>query len=122
MRKRRKYGNEKVIEDGYVFDSKLEWTRYRQLKLMEKAGEISNLTVHPKYVLLDGVRLPSGKKQSKVTWSADFEYFDNDIEKTIVEDVKSPQTAAKDGFRVRVKMFQAKYGMEVSILFRENII
>lgn len=121
MKRRNKYGNRKVVADGYVFDSKLELLRYQQLKLFEYAGEITGLKVHPTYVILDGERLPSGKKQSQVTWTADFEYYDS-VNERIVEDVKSPATAKKDSFRVRVKMFQARYGIEVAILFREDII
>lgn len=120
-RRRNKYGNRKVVADGYVFDSQLEYTRYQQLKIFEAAGEIFCLRVHPKYVILGGVRLASGKKQAQITWSADFEYLDS-ANKCIVEDVKSPATAKKDSFRVRVKMFQARYGIEVTILMREDIL
>ena len=120
-RRRNKYGNQKVVADGYVFDSKLEYLRYQQLKIFEAAGEITGLKVHPTYIILDGERLPSGKKQSQVTWTADFEYYDS-VNERIVEDVKSPATAKKDSFRVRVKMFQARYGIEVTILMREQII
>jgi hypothetical protein len=119
---RRKYGNIKTEYDGYVFDSMLEQTRYQQLSVWEMSGEITDLVVHPKYKLLDGVRLPSGKKQQAVTWSADFEYIDVDSGEKIIEDVKSPQTAAKDGFRLRVKMFQLRYGIEVSVLLKDDII
>lgn len=121
MAKRNKFGNRKTVIDGIVFDSEIEGVRYRQLKIFELAGEIAELRIHPKYVILDGVRLPSGKKQSQITWSADFEYVDSTDER-IVEDVKSPATAKKDSFRVRVKMFQARYGIEVTILMREHII
>ena len=121
MKRRNKYGNRKVIEDGKVFDSKLEHIRYQQLKLFEHAGEIINLKCHTTYVLLDGFRLPSGKWQAAITWTDDFSYIDSTGEK-IVEDVKSPPTAKKDSFRVRVKMFQARYGIEVTILFREDIV
>jgi hypothetical protein len=121
-RRRNKFGNIKCKYDGYVFDSKLEQARYQQLMLWERAGEISNLIVHPKYKLLDGFRLPSGKKQQAITWSADFEYIDNDTGLRVVEDVKSPQTAAKDSFRIRVKMFQARYKIEVSVLLKDDII
>jgi uncharacterized protein DUF1064 len=38
-----KYRNQKTEVDGEVFDSKREAERYRELRLMEKAGEISDL-------------------------------------------------------------------------------
>ena len=44
MRKRRsKYGAIRVEYDGHKFDSKMEAARYKQLKLMEKAGQLTNL-------------------------------------------------------------------------------
>jgi hypothetical protein len=121
IKRRNKYGNKKVTADGYIFDSKLEFLRYRQLKIFEDAGEITELKIHPKYVLVEGVKLPSGKRQSAITWSADFEYIDS-IDGKVVEDVKSPSTAKKDSFRVRVKLFQVRYGIEVTILMKDDII
>lgn len=38
-----KYRNKKVIVDGEEFDSKKEGNRYKELRLLERAGEISNL-------------------------------------------------------------------------------
>ena len=49
-----KYSNRKVNIDGITFDSKKEANRYRELKLLEKVGEISNLVLQPVYVLLNG--------------------------------------------------------------------
>ena len=43
-----KYGAKKVKADGYIFDSQMEFRRYCELKMLEKAKEISMLTVHPK--------------------------------------------------------------------------
>ena len=41
---KRKYGNKKVVsDDGYNFDSKAEASRWGELRLMERAGEISDL-------------------------------------------------------------------------------
>ncbi len=39
-KRRAKYGNNKTIVDGKVFDSKLEAQRYQQLKLLWLAGEV----------------------------------------------------------------------------------
>lgn len=43
-----KYKNEKVVVDGENFDSKLERDRILELRLLEKAGEISNLKIKVK--------------------------------------------------------------------------
>lgn len=38
-----KYGNRKIIRDGIEFDSIKECQRYCELKLMQRAGLISDL-------------------------------------------------------------------------------
>ena len=38
-----KYGNTRVSVDGMPFDSKREAARWQELRLMERAGEISDL-------------------------------------------------------------------------------
>lgn len=38
-----KYRNKKIVVDNIKFDSNLEATRYRQLKLLQRAKQISNL-------------------------------------------------------------------------------
>jgi hypothetical protein len=40
---RPKYGNRKTEIDGYLFDSQAEARRYKELKLMQAAGEIDTL-------------------------------------------------------------------------------
>jgi hypothetical protein len=40
---------QKVALDGHVFDSKKEAARYQDLKILELAGVIEDLEVHPKY-------------------------------------------------------------------------
>ena len=49
----RKYGNQKVIIDGIKFDSKAEAERYKELKILERAGKIRGLRLQPKYLLQD---------------------------------------------------------------------
>ena len=49
--KKSKFHNEPVTVDGVRYDSKNEMRRFNFLKLMEKAGEISNLRYHVKYTL-----------------------------------------------------------------------
>ena len=62
-----KYHNEIVEVDGIRYDSKHESLRHNFLKLMEQAGEISNLRYHVKYTLfpkgtIDIRRLPDGRE------------------------------------------------------------
>jgi len=36
-----KYGNKKTVVDGITFDSMREANRYRELKLLERAGKVT---------------------------------------------------------------------------------
>ena len=49
--KRSKYGNKKTIVDDIEFDSIAEARRYRELKLLEAAGEIEGLVLQPPFPL-----------------------------------------------------------------------
>lgn len=51
-----KYGNIKTVIDGIKFDSKRESERYLELKLLEKAGEISDLKLQPRFILQHGFK------------------------------------------------------------------
>ena len=98
-----KYNARKTEIDGYTFDSKKECQRYKDLRLLEFAGEITDLTIHPKFVLQSGF-MWHDKKIQPITYSADFMYQEDG--NTIVEDVKGIQTQL---FRVKAKMFKKLY-------------
>lgn len=68
-----KYGNRKVVIDGIKFDSQKEGNRYCELKLLQRAGEISNLQLQPKFVLQEGFK-KKGKTYQAITYYADFMY------------------------------------------------
>lgn len=95
-----KYGNRKITEDGITFDSLGEHRRYCELKLLLllEAGEITNLEVHPKFVLLPAFTDSEGKVHRPITYTADFRYIEKGI--TVVEDVK--------GFRTRDYILREK--------------
>ncbi len=98
-----KYRNKKVILDKYVFDSIQESRRYKELKLLLKAGKIQNLELQPHFLLQESFR-KNGKTYRKIEYIADFQYIENG--KTIVEDVKGIQT---DVFKLKHKLFEKKY-------------
>ena len=96
-----KYRNTKTIVDGIEFDSRKEAARYKELKLLEAAGEISNLEMQVKFVLIPTQREPDfvgvrgGIKKGKViekecSYLADFVYIRDG--KVIVEDTKGIRT------------------------------
>ena len=93
-----RYGNvNKIEEDGYRFDSKREYLRYLDLKLLVRAGEITDLKVHPKYpITIGGVKIMVSSNQHNkwdrhLTYEADFQYWtwnkDGD-QVSVIEDVK----------------------------------
>ena len=98
-----KYRNKKVQVDMYVFDSIAESVRYKELKLLEQAGEISELTLQPRFLLQEAFR-KNGKSYRKIEYVADFQYIEKG--KTIVEDVKGIQT---DVFKLKHKIFEKLY-------------
>lgn len=98
-----KYRNKKVIVDGKEFDSKKEGDRYKELRLLERAGEISDLELQPRFLLQDKFK-KNGKTYRKIEYVADFKYIENG--KVIVEDVKGMQT---DVFKLKHKIFEKVY-------------
>lgn len=106
-----KYRNKKVIVDEKEFDSKREGNRYKELKLLERAGEIKNLELQPRFLLQDSFK-KNGRTFRKIEYVADFKYIENG--KTIVEDVKGMQT---DVFKLKHKIFEKVYpDLELKII------
>ena len=103
--KRNKYGSRKIAYDGMVFDSKKEFRRWQELKLLEEAGEIQNLQRQVKFVLIpsqreaDKVGKRGGFIKGKVierecAYIADFVYIipEDGKEWLVVEDTKGVRT------------------------------
>lgn len=111
---RRKYGNIKTTVDGITFDSKAEAKRYLELKLLERAGLITNLKLQPKFELQPKYRI-GNKNVRAITYIADFEYFDTEKEKWVVEDVKGVET---HDFKLKRKIFEFKFGTEITLVRR----
>lgn len=101
-----KYSAVAVQYDGYLFDSKCEAQRYQELKLLEQAGQIRHLLVHPRYCLQESFTDSAGKKQSAITYVADFKYVEIPAGNWVVEDMKGVETPV---FRLKAKMFRKVY-------------
>lgn len=100
-----KYRNRKVTIDGVTFDSKHEAQRYRELQVLERAGQIYGLELQKKFVLVpaqyetfdrygkNGKPLKDGKKcvEKEVAYYADFTYITARGE-YVVEDAKGVKT------------------------------
>lgn len=68
-----KYRNKKVIVEDYVFDSIAESKRYKELALLQRAGEIQDLQLQPKFLLQESFK-KNGKTYRKIEYIADFMY------------------------------------------------
>ena len=119
-----KYKSKSIIIDGIVFQSKKEGRRWTELRMLERAGEITNLQRQVPYLLIPEQRAPSTevyKKGSRagqpkpgpvlerrVVYIADFVYQENG--ETVVEDAKGMRT--KD-YVLKRKMMLYRYGIKI---------
>lgn len=88
--KTRKYGNRKIIRDGIEFDSIKECQRYCELKLMQRAGVISDLQMQVSFELIPSQRVDGKVVERAVNYIADFVYQQNGLK--VVEDTKGYKT------------------------------
>lgn len=113
-----KYGAIKVTDDNIVFDSKLEHKRYKQLKTLQAAGEIRELEVHKDYVLVDKT-LVRGTWERAVKHEVDFDYFDVEAKRRVVEEIKGVRTAV---WVLKRRLFVARYPqIEYRVLTKDDI-
>lgn len=119
-----KYHNKKIVSSGEVFDSKKEYRRWCELKLLEKAGEIWGLERQVKFVLIPaqheftGEHYKRGKHKGEpkpgkciereVSYIADFVYF-TDAEQ-VVEDCKGMRTT---DYVIKRKLMLHEYGIRI---------
>ena len=114
-----KYKNAPTLYDGIRFDSKLELNRYLELCLLEKAGKITDLEIHPKFELLPEFER-RGKKYRRILYEADFCYKQNG--KMIVEDTKSQATANNAVYKLKKKMFHYCYpDLEIKEVYKGDV-
>ena len=118
MRNRRKFRNVKTVVDGITFDSKKEAKRYGELKLLERAGDICDLELQPKYllgtddnpVLIKSDGYPNGRR---VSYRADFRYYDRRSGWVVVEDCKGYDDARA---RLRRAFVEWQYKIEIVLI------
>ena len=99
-----KFGNIPTEVDGLKFDSRKEARRYSELRLLERSGRISALTLQPAFPLdVNGYPI--------CRYVADFAYVEAGAR--VVEDVKSAITRKHPVYRLKVKLMRACLGIEV---------
>lgn len=124
--KKSKYGARKITRDGVTFDSVKEYRRFCELRLLERAGEVTNLQRQVTFPLIPAQReepcevyqrgknkgMPKQGKllEKEVTYIADFVYTDTATGETIVEDVKGFKT--KD-YILKRKMMLYFHGIKI---------
>lgn len=105
-------------------DSRKEARRLAQLKLLEKAGTITNLRTQVKFVLIPtqyesyeryskkGKRLKDGEKciEKECSYYADFCYTIAETGENIVEDAKGVRTEA---YKIKRKLMLAVHSIKI---------
>lgn len=122
-----KYGAKKITDPatGYVFDSKKEFIRWHDLRLMERAGKISGLKRQVTFELIPtqreesteiykagpqkGLRKPGAVIEKACSYVADFTYID-DHGNTVVEDCKGFRT---EGYKIKRKLMLYMHGIRI---------
>lgn len=99
-----KYNAQKTESDSRTFDSKAEARRYEELRLLEEAGEISDLKLQPRYELQKAFTDAQGRKHRAVYYVGDFEYVENG--QIVCIDVKGFPTPL---FRLKWKLAIKRY-------------
>lgn len=108
VRKLGKYNNRKLTIDGEVFDSQKEARRYRELALLERAGQISDLKRQVKYELIPTQRIGGKVVEKSCVYIADFVYTENG--ETVVEDTKGFKTPE---YRIKKKLLLYVHGIQI---------
>ena len=104
-----KYGSIKTVtSDGIKHDSRKEANRWCELKLLERAGKITDLQRQVKFELI-----PKQDGERACTYVADFVYHDVDANKMVVEDVKSEATKKKESYIIKRKLMLYIHGIKI---------
>jgi hypothetical protein len=99
-----KFLNKSIEIDGYRFDSLKEGRRYGDLKMLERAGRITDLKIHPAYPLdVNGYPI--------CRYEADFSYVENGA--SVVEDVKSAHTRKLPVYQLKRKLMRAIHNIAI---------
>ena len=104
-----KYRAKKVSLEGYTFASKAEAKRYSELRLLERAKEISELQLQIPFELM-AYSEDNGVAPTVGHYVSDFVYRDTN-NKLVVEDVKGFRTPL---YKWKKKHFEAQYGIKIT--------
>lgn len=103
-----KYHSRKQTIDGHVFASKREAARYAELKLLERAGIISDLELQKRFELIPSQRIDGKVVERPCYYVCDFAYCEGG--KQVIEDAKGMKTEV---YKIKKKLMLYKYGIRV---------
>lgn len=112
--KRNKYFAKKTGKN----DSKGEAKRALELRILERAGKVSNLREQVPFPILATFKDSLGKTERGIKYIADFVYFDEEMKKLVIEDYKSSFTAKLPVYIMKRKFIKKLYPQYI---FREVI-
>lgn len=102
-----KYKNRVTRIDDINFQSFREANRYKELKLLERAGKIDKLRLQVPFELQPAYEI-DGEKRLPIKYVADFVYTEDG--KMVVEDSKGFQTQV---YKIKRKMFEYRYKTKI---------
>jgi hypothetical protein len=105
--KRSKYRAIRTEVNGFVFASKREAARYRELLVLGAEGKLRDLELQPRFpIVLNG--------RTIATYIADFRYqtvpWDYEPVENVVEDVKGMKTPV---YNLKKKLVEAQYNIQI---------
>lgn len=103
-----KYYSRKVTRDGETFDSQKEYRRFCELRLLERAGAVTDLRRQVKYELIPAQRVNGKVAERACSYVADFVYTENGQQ--VVEDTKGYRTQE---YRIKRKLMLWVHGIQI---------
>ena len=100
-----KYRNRKTEIDGITFHSRKEGERYLELKMLQRAGKIRDLSMQVEFELI-----PKQDGERACKYKADFVYHMADTGKMVVEDVKGKRTRE---YIIKRKLMLWRHGIKI---------
>lgn len=117
---RNKYHARKCVVDGITFDSQKEAGRYRELRLLERAGKIKDLELQVAFLLLPAqYGIEDGQYkclERELKYIADFVYLESregpngTTWSKVVEDAKGVKTEV---YKIKRKLLLKFFGLRI---------
>jgi predicted nuclease of restriction endonuclease-like RecB superfamily len=102
-----KYGAKACVVDNIHFPSRREANRYAELKLLLRAGNISNLEIDAQTPIVYEIEVNG---IHVTNYRPDFRYYDNDSRRMVICDAKGFRT---DVYRLKKKLVRACFGIVI---------